>query len=65
MNIFPLVGALPQVASSIAADNYTVTMLGLLIGSVAGSVISGYMQQARARRAEFDRKRDPLKRTRR
>jgi hypothetical protein len=62
MNIFPLVAALPQVASSIAADNYSVTMLGLLLGSVAGSVICGYMQQARAKRADFDRKRDPFRR---
>jgi hypothetical protein len=62
MNIFALLSTLPQVASSIAVDNYTITMLGLLIGSVAGSVICGYMQQARARRAEFDRKRDPFKR---
>jgi hypothetical protein len=62
MNIFALLGTLPQVASSIAVDNYTITMLGLLIGSVAGSVICGYMQQSRARRAEIDRKRHPFKR---
>lgn len=65
MNIFPLVSTLPQVASSIASDNYTVTMLGLLIGSVAGSVICGYMHQARDKKADFDRKRDPFRRPRR
>jgi hypothetical protein len=63
MDIFPLVNTLPQVASSIAADDYTVTMLGLLVGSVAGSVICGYMQQARAKRAEIERRINPFKRT--
>ncbi|HKZ73236.1 MAG TPA: hypothetical protein VJ011_04180 [Steroidobacteraceae bacterium] len=56
---------LPQIASSIATDDYTVTMLGLLIGSIAGSVICGYMQQARARKAEIERRLNPFKRTRR
>lgn len=62
MDIFPLVSTLPQVASSIAADNYSVTMLALLIGSVSGSVICGYMQQARAKKSDYDRKRDPFRR---
>jgi hypothetical protein len=63
MDIFPLVNTLPQVATSIAADDYTVTMLGLLIGSVAGSVISGYRQAARAKKAEIERRLNPFKRT--
>jgi hypothetical protein len=65
MEVLPLLSTLPQVASSIAADDYSVTMLGLLIGSIAGSVICGYMQQARARKAELERRQNPFKRTQR
>ena len=62
MELLPLLSTLPQVASSIAADDYSVTMLGLLIGSIAGSVICGYMQQARAKKAELERRQNPFKR---
>jgi hypothetical protein len=65
MELLPLLSTLPQVASSIAADDYSVTMLGLLIGSVAGSVICGYMQQARARKSDLERRQNPFKRTQR
>jgi hypothetical protein len=65
MEVLPLLSTLPQVASSIAADDYSITMLGLLIGSIAGSVICGYMQQARARKADLERRQNPYKRTQR